>query len=583
MIEFNDIDFYGHGPMPHHHHHEGHCGPQMPPPPPMPPFDPELKRVFDLAAHADRVAHKALDVAGFASLDAASAKKLAEQTLSVLNKVSAVADKANVKADRALSEIDLLKDDINTLINELTETQRGAGLATDGSYVQNESANYISEATSLADADNKLDAALKDASEKVNRLEQVVNNIATKINFIPNIIQAVGLNDNGTYRQSEGHSIISTATSVLEATENLEEAVKNCATKTELNSIRGGITQNSNDISIIKGKLGDLSRLGETETVIGDIKNIENTMNGLTGNISSLLDIVGNCPIPNVNNEEVPGSTLTCEFRDLVTKVKCNEDAVSELGTKLGNITIRKTSTDGSRTSYQLYVDGVAKGETIVVEQDSVVSRGSYDPSTKEIVLILNTGSEIRVPANGIFTPYNAGNGIIIDNNNRITADEYVAGPGLVRVDDENDPHEHEFGIKIESNSQDILHVIREDGLGINVDRLRELIGGGSEIDPADLAGKGLVVNNNKLDVNVGDGLHIDSADNKVKVSLGRGLTINNNGQIEIDESYLTNLINNLIDAKLLWQVKDGQLNAIEPKPQYTEVHVSGAIYSGQD
>jgi len=44
---------------------------------------------------------------------------------------------------------------------ELDATQVGAGLDTDGSYIANGAANYISASSSLADADNDLDAAIK--------------------------------------------------------------------------------------------------------------------------------------------------------------------------------------------------------------------------------------------------------------------------------------------------------------------------------------------------------------------------------------------------------------------------------------
>ncbi|MCF8365822.1 MAG: hypothetical protein K9H16_08575 [Bacteroidales bacterium] len=47
------------------------------------------------------------------------------------------------------------------LQDELDATQTGAGLGTGGSYTANGTANYISEATTLQDADNKLDAQIK--------------------------------------------------------------------------------------------------------------------------------------------------------------------------------------------------------------------------------------------------------------------------------------------------------------------------------------------------------------------------------------------------------------------------------------
>lgn len=50
---------------------------------------------------------------------------------------------------------------INALQGELDDTQSGAGLSDTGTYQQNGLANYIATATSLADADDKLDAQAK--------------------------------------------------------------------------------------------------------------------------------------------------------------------------------------------------------------------------------------------------------------------------------------------------------------------------------------------------------------------------------------------------------------------------------------
>ncbi|RYD59924.1 MAG: hypothetical protein EOP83_20320, partial [Verrucomicrobiaceae bacterium] len=52
---------------------------------------------------------------------------------------------------------------VKTVQDELDATQVGAGLNADGSYAVNATGNYISGATSLADAANKIDAALKAA------------------------------------------------------------------------------------------------------------------------------------------------------------------------------------------------------------------------------------------------------------------------------------------------------------------------------------------------------------------------------------------------------------------------------------
>lgn len=166
MIEFNDIDFKGQPPihhdMPHHdepHHH--HCPP---------PLDPVLKGLFDFINHVDRLAHKALDVASMASMDASSARKLAEQTSAVLSKVSALANKADIKASNALADISIIKLNITNLINELSKIKAGAGLNSDGTYKTKTTSNYINDATSLDEADLLLDSALKETNDTIDSL-----------------------------------------------------------------------------------------------------------------------------------------------------------------------------------------------------------------------------------------------------------------------------------------------------------------------------------------------------------------------------------------------------------------------------
>ena len=577
MIEFNDIDFRPQGPRepmmhPHHHHHD--CEP-MPCPPP--PFDPELKRIFDLAAHADRVAHKALDVAGYANLDASAAKKLAEKTLSVLTKVSNLANKANLKADNALSRIDFLSGQLTDAIDKLDRAvEVGAGLASDGSYNQNQGAAYIEHASSLADADNKLDAAIKHVSDEVDSLEIRVNSVATKMNSVGNIIGAVGLDDDGNYVQADECTIINNASSVLDATKKLEKAIKDRVTKSEFASVQSAVenipskedvTQNANDIDKIERKLGDLNRLGNTETIIGDIKDLENNISGLNGGVSSLLATVGNCPIPSVDGEVA--SSLTCEFDNLLTKVRCNERDIASLTTKFGTITVRKTATNSNSTNYQLFIDGVPRGETIVVEKDSVVSDGYYDAVTKEIVLELNTGTKIRIPANDI-NVYEAGKGLeLVDRkkfNIKLASHAQAQTGGLLSFDgnQELDAHIYEgnglesypynvdgevgYGlrVKIAPNSQRILNFNGDGGLQINIGEL--------------LAGN--IIGDEYINVTT-------TPDGKVKLSL------NVDAMIE------------LIKQQLLWKINENDDSKIMPKNRKSvnvegTIEATGAIYSGQ-
>ena len=112
---------------------------------------------------------------------------------------------------------------IAALQNELDTTQAGAGLTTGGTYTANTNSNYISGATSLADADNKLDAAIKDLSDAVQNLDYtdsaVTNQWVTKVDETNGVIaptrsyiSVTNLTTNGTedFTVAEnGHIILS--------------------------------------------------------------------------------------------------------------------------------------------------------------------------------------------------------------------------------------------------------------------------------------------------------------------------------------------------------------------------------------
>jgi len=94
---------------------------------------------------------------------------------SVAKKVKTAVDaeaaaRANADADLQ-AQIDELSGggsgSISSLQSELDATQAGAGLNEDGTYTAKTDANYIADATSLKDADEKLDAKLKEVEDSV--------------------------------------------------------------------------------------------------------------------------------------------------------------------------------------------------------------------------------------------------------------------------------------------------------------------------------------------------------------------------------------------------------------------------------
>ena len=78
----------------------------------------------------------------------------------------------------------------NSIQSELDLTQAGAGLESDGSYRTIENANYISEASSLRDADAKLDVALKSESDRATAAENSISGAVTTLSGIVSTFSA---------------------------------------------------------------------------------------------------------------------------------------------------------------------------------------------------------------------------------------------------------------------------------------------------------------------------------------------------------------------------------------------------------
>ena len=88
-----------------------------------------------------------------------------------------------------------IKTELNKLQGELDATQAGAGLTADGSYSATTGTTYISGATSLVDADNKLDGALKAVNDTVDKIKGALPEDLFTGSTSPKILTGVSLND----------------------------------------------------------------------------------------------------------------------------------------------------------------------------------------------------------------------------------------------------------------------------------------------------------------------------------------------------------------------------------------------------
>lgn len=120
---------------------------------------------------------------------------------------------------------------------EVDAIEAGAGLNSDGTYTAPAASNYLTAATSLADADSKLDAQIKTVADSVSTNN---GNNTTKLNALQSELDATqtgaGLAADGTYVAPVGSNYIDAASSLADAESKLDAAIKTVADEAAANA-----------------------------------------------------------------------------------------------------------------------------------------------------------------------------------------------------------------------------------------------------------------------------------------------------------------------------------------------------------
>ena len=157
--------------------------------------------------------------------------KLEEEIQLISGSTGDIEQKLREEIARAIAEEKALQSEINA-------TQTGAGLEDDGSYVPESTATYVSDATSLKDADTKLD-------EELARVEKARKDVTGQDTdeYVPNVSLT-----------TRPIAYISDAESLNDADVKLDGAIQNLANETLKNvvvdGISGVVTENIAVISI---------------------------------------------------------------------------------------------------------------------------------------------------------------------------------------------------------------------------------------------------------------------------------------------------------------------------------------------
>ncbi len=191
---------------------------------------------------------------------------------------------------------------------ELDDTQEGAGLDTDGSYITPVGSNYLGATTSLSNADFALDGAIKGVSDNLDaeilRATGVEGDLQLELD---NTQGGAGLNANGTYTADGASNYIRLATSLFNADSLLDTEIK--ALDTAL--------------------LNEINRATDVE---GDIQlELDNTQTSLGLNADgSLPDYTSNFYLPNGTSHHEALSLLDTAVNNATGGALAELDATQE-------------------------------------------------------------------------------------------------------------------------------------------------------------------------------------------------------------------------------------------------------------
>jgi len=218
----------------------------------------------------------------------------------------------------SLSALDIAINAVGGGLAELDETQLGAGLDTDGSYIVPVGSNYLDASTSLADATLALDAEIKTLSNNLNaeiiRATGVEGNIQSELD----VTQAgAGLGANGSYTAPVVSNYLGAATSLFNADSLLDTQIKTLSNNLDAEVVRatgveGNIQSELNDTQagaglgingsytapLVSNYLGIATSLFNADTILDtQIKSLSDNLNaevlratGIEENIQSELD-----------------------------------------------------------------------------------------------------------------------------------------------------------------------------------------------------------------------------------------------------------------------------------------------------
>ena len=300
--------------------------------------------------------------------------------------------------------VDSVASDASSIQSELDATQSGAGLGTDGAYSANGSANYISAATSLKDADNKLDAQIKTNADAISSNDSDISTLQSSLSTAESDIDS--LESDMSTAQSDISTLQSNVSSndsdIATLQSNVSSNDSDIATlqsnvssnDSDIATLQSNVSSNDTDISSLQTQAGSLATDGNSASFSGNISAANATFSGN-------LTVNGTTTTIDTTNIDVADSLMNLSKGASESATASNDGGfIVERGSSENNVAFiwdegadKFTCLSTSATAQATDVSGTDSSATLAVLDADLYQNGTSVGSVADFESALTGGS----------------------------------------------------------------------------------------------------------------------------------------------------------------------------------------------
>ena len=310
--------------------------------------------------------------------------KLDQEILDRQFAVDTEIDRATTAEQNLQNQIDSLNGTSSDIQDELDQTQLGAGLEIDGTYSANLSAEYIGAASSLKDADNKLDAALLSVDNRVVTAEGDIDTLQGDVLALEGRLDTAELNISGL--TNDVSTIEGRLDGIDSSISDLQTEVNNIETSIGLNE--DGTKSNFTSTNVITANSSIKVAIEELDTAFSGLdsnvgtKANQEEVDNIEAAIGVMIDIDGNFVVPDESRYYIDAAT------SITNAIELLDTALNSAEINLADETLNRVSADNT---LQDNID------------DEILARQDADLAINSDISAVKTGAGLNI--NGSFTP----------------------------------------------------------------------------------------------------------------------------------------------------------------------------------